>query len=57
MRGLASYQPDSPSAVLLKAQLDACRQQPKKALKTLAPLLTVPQTHTVRCGRADKYQH
>jgi hypothetical protein len=49
VRGLLSCRPDSPTAVLLKAQMDTCRQQPRKALKTLGPLLTAPQAHTTRC--------
>lgn len=48
VRGLLSCDPDSSAALLLKAQLETCRQQPKKALKTLGPLLTAQQQHTFR---------
>lgn len=49
VRGMLSCDPDSAAALLLKAQLETCRQQPKKALKTLGPLLTAQHQHTIRC--------
>lgn len=48
MRGLLSCEPDSPAAVLLKAQLETSKQQPRKALKTLGPLLATAHQHTIR---------
>lgn len=48
VRGLLSCDPDSHAAVLLKAQAEAMRQQPKKALKTLAPVLTAAPQATIR---------
>jgi hypothetical protein len=52
VRGLLSCDPDSPAALLLKAQLETCRQQPKKALKTLGLLLTAQHQHTIRYDTA-----
>ncbi|WIA08513.1 hypothetical protein OEZ85_007947 [Tetradesmus obliquus] len=39
VRALLVLQPSSPVALLLKSQLEVLRQQPKKALKALGPLL------------------
>jgi predicted Zn-dependent protease len=48
LRALLAAHPDSPAAVLLKGQLEVMRQQPKKALKTVAPLLAAASQATVR---------
>ncbi|KAF6264492.1 hypothetical protein COO60DRAFT_127921 [Scenedesmus sp. NREL 46B-D3] len=49
LRALLVLQPSSPAAVLLKSQLDVLRQQPKKALKALGPLLAAISECTPRC--------
>jgi len=46
VRALLLLQPASPTAVLLKALMEVLRQQPRKAIKSLAPLL--PATCTRR---------
>jgi len=48
VRALLSCEPDSTAAVLLKSQLEAMRHQPRKALKSLGPLLTAPPELTSR---------
>jgi hypothetical protein len=59
VRGLLSCEPDSPAALLLKAELETSRQQPRKALKTLGPLLTAAHQHTIRwangCGSRETH--
>lgn len=48
VRGLLSLYPDSPAGVLLKCELEVLRQLPRKALKTLTPLLAAPESCTQR---------
>jgi hypothetical protein len=53
LRALLALQPDCPVVLLLKGQLDVLRQQPKKALRSVAPLLAAGSQACVRwvaCG-------
>jgi hypothetical protein len=55
VRALLLLQPSSPVAVLLKSQLEVLRQQPKKALKALGPLLSTINECTPRCAAIGIY--
>lgn len=48
VRALLALQSESPVGVLMKAEVEVMRQQPRKAFKTLSPLLAASADQTAR---------